>query len=158
MNEEQPTPSFPRRLLAIVYDALLVIALVGVINGLALAVQVKLMDSSSHALYPPVAQGLIVLSVYGFFILFWLAGGQTLGMQAWRIKLVSSNSDKLTFKQTLLRCLAASLSTACLGCGYLWCLIDPERKYWHDRLSNTELILLPKKGGSGPGEKPAELT
>ena len=155
MNAQQPTPSLPRRLVAVVYDALLVIALVAVINGLALAVQVRLIDSGSHALYPPVAQGLIVLSVYGFFILFWLAGGQTLGMQAWRIKLVSSNGDRLTFKQTLLRCLAASLSTACFGCGYLWCLIDPERKYWHDRLSNTELILLPKNGDSEPADKSA---
>ena len=32
-----------------------------------------------------------------------------------------------------------------LGLGYLWCLVDRRNRYWHDYLSGTELILLPKQ-------------
>jgi hypothetical protein len=41
--------------------------------------------------------------------------------------------------------LAASLSWAALGLGFLWQLWDPEKLTWHDRLSNTRLIYYPKK-------------
>ncbi|MCB1843066.1 MAG: RDD family protein [Halioglobus sp.] len=140
-----PPPSLPRRLTAILYDALLVIALVAVTNALALGVQVKVFGSETHELHPQLAQALVITSVYGFFILFWLKQGQTLGMQAWRIKLVGSDGQAPAFGQALLRCLGATLSAACLGLGYLWCLVDPQKRTWHDRLSRTQLILLPRR-------------
>ncbi|GAB5452037.1 MAG: RDD family protein [Halioglobus sp.] len=127
------------------YDLLLVVAVVGVVNAAALGIQVKLLDSADHALNPHLAQALIVTSVYGFFILFWIKSGQTLGMQAWRIKLVTFEGEPPNLRHALVRCLAATLSAACLGLGYLWCLFDSRGRYWHDYLSATELILLPKK-------------
>ena len=73
-----------------------------------------------------------------------MKGGQTLGMQAWRIKLVAIDGSKLRFSQALLRCLGAAISAGCLGLGYLWKLVDRNNRYWHDYLSGTELELLPK--------------
>jgi uncharacterized RDD family membrane protein YckC len=138
------TPSLARRLVAICYDTLLVIAVVAVVSALALALQVYLTGDADQALNPHITQALIVTSVFGFFTIFWLGGGQTLGMQAWRLKLVSAKDTDLTFMQVLLRCLTATLSFACLGAGYLWALVDREGKTWHDRLSGTHLVLLPK--------------
>ena len=37
------------------------------------------------------------------------------------------------------------LSAACVGLGYLWCLFDRDKRYWHDILSGTRLVLLPKR-------------
>ena len=48
------------------------------------------------------------------------------------------------------RCLGALLSAACLGLGYLWCLVDRRGRYWHDYLSHKELILLPKREKKKP--------
>jgi len=31
-----------------------------------------------------------------------------------------------------------------LGLGYLWILVDPQRRAWHDRLSGTRVVVLPK--------------
>tara|TARA_R110000823_G_scaffold130015_14_gene257996 strand:- start:19045 stop:19449 length:405 start_codon:yes stop_codon:yes gene_type:complete len=132
------------------YDALLVIAVVAVTHALALAFQVKVLDSDMHALQPELAQVLLVASVYGFFILFWMKQGQTLGMQAWRIRLVAFDGAPPSFGKALLRCVGATLSAACLGLGYLWCLVDPHKRYWHDYLSRTELMLLPKRVKDGP--------
>ena len=89
-----------------------------------------------------------------FFGWFWLKNGQTLGMQAWRIKLVGFDGAQLTPGRIAIRCLGAALSAACLGLGYLWCLVDRNRRYWHDYLSRTELVLLPKQKKSRTQKKP----
>lgn len=141
------SPSLLRRLAAMVYDTLLVIALVAVVNAVALLVVVRVTAGEQQVLNAHLVQLLAVLSIVGFFSLFWLKSGQTLGMQAWRIKLVDFSGDPPSFGKTLLRCCGASISAACLGLGYLWCLVDRNNRYWHDYLSHTELILLPKTSG-----------
>lgn len=142
---EQPaSPSLPRRLTAILYDVLLVVALVAVVNGLALGALVQLTNGKQQVLNENLVQLLTLLSVFGFYSIFWLKSGQTLGMQAWRIKLVDFHRGRPTAGKALLRCLGACLSAACLGLGYLWCLVDRNNRYWHDYLSGTELILLAK--------------
>ncbi|MDX1735188.1 MAG: RDD family protein, partial [Halioglobus sp.] len=54
--------------------------------------------------------------------------------------------------QALVRCLGATLSAACAGLRFLWCLFDRNKRFWHDYLSLTELILLPlpAKNASSP--------
>ena len=144
-SEQQPgPPSLLRHLVSMVYDGLLVVALVFVVNGIALGVVVQLSGGQQEVLNPHLGQALFVLSLVGFYSAFWLKSGQTLGMQAWRIKLVSIDGQKLRLTQVLLRCAGAALSAACLGMGYLWKLIDRNKRYWHDYLSGTELELLPK--------------
>jgi len=144
-NEAFAAPSLLRRLTAMLYDMLLVVSVVAGVFALALIVQVKLLGSAGHVLHPAVAQALTVASVYGFFIVFWLMDGQTLGMRAWRMKLVDFNGESPTLGKLILRCCGATLSALCLGIGYLWCLIDRRNRYWHDYLSQTELILLPPR-------------
>ena len=140
------SPSLPRRLAAMLYDALLVVALVATVNAIALGVVVQITAGDQQVLNAHLVQLLTALSNVGFFSLFWLHGGQTLGMQAWRIKLVDFQGGPPTTGKALLRCMGACLSAACLGLGYLWCLVDRNHCYWHDYLSGTELILLPRQG------------
>ncbi|MFK7975613.1 MAG: RDD family protein [Halioglobus sp.] len=165
--ENQPYPSLARRLTAMLYDSLLVIALVAVVNAAALGIAHEMSGGSLDTLPPFAVRIVTVLAVFGFFTAFWLKGGQTLGMQAWRIQLISTEHGKsnintqsdtttrtgdntdIRFFQAILRCCAASLSLACFGLGYLWCLFDPQRKYWHCHLSRTQLILLPKREKAG---------
>jgi len=129
-----------RRLAAACYDSLIVLALWFI--GTALV-----MPLSHGAITPehPLAEILYQLYLlaigYLFFAGFWVRDGQTVGMLAWRVKLVQSgNGANPTWRQTLIRYLAALLSWAALGLGFWWSLFDPERKTWHDRLSGTELV------------------
>lgn len=126
------------------YDSLLVIALVFVVNAIALGVVVKLSNGSQETVHPLLVWTLTIVCIVGFYTTFWLTSGQTLGMQAWRIKLERTDGGKPGFKQAVLRCTGAALSLACLGLGYLWRLLDHNKRYWHDYLSGTELILMPK--------------
>ena len=150
-SEQKPSPSLLRRLTAMLYDSLLVVALVGVVNALALAVVAQLTEGKEQILGPPIVQALTILTVVGFFSLFWVKTGQTLGMQAWRIKVVDFQGEAPTTTKAVVRCFGACLSAACLGLGYLWCLVDHHKRYWHDYISRTELILLPKQEKKNAG-------
>ncbi len=90
-------------------------------------------------------RGIALLCTVVFFCAFWSRDGQTLGMQAWRIRLVGFDGGRPHPGRLLLRCAGAIVSAACLGLGYLWCLVDRRGRYWHDHLSRTELVLLPKR-------------
>jgi uncharacterized RDD family membrane protein YckC len=66
-------------------------------------------------------------------------------MQAWRLKVVRQDATALTWVDALKRLGAAILSFAPLGLGYFWLLIDRDKLTWHDRLTRTRVIVLPKK-------------
>jgi len=74
----------------------------------------------------------------------WKRGGQTLGMRPWRLHLRSANEKPLTWRALWLRYLVGTLSLMCAGCGLLWALCDRQRLSWHDRISGTYLVRLPK--------------
>jgi uncharacterized RDD family membrane protein YckC len=108
---------------------------------------------AAHPLFRCYLLGVIV----GFFCWFWLRGGQTLGMRAWRVMLVRDDGAPLTLRDALLRQAAALLSWASLGVGFAWSLFDAQRLTWHDKLTATRLVMLKKPsrvaaGGNTPGE------
>jgi uncharacterized RDD family membrane protein YckC len=74
-----------------------------------------------------------------FFCGFWLHGGQTLGMRAWRIRVVA-DSTALTWQRALARFAAAAVSLLPAGLGLWWSLFDGERRSWHDRWTRTRVV------------------
>lgn len=87
----------------------------------------------------------LVLIVVGFFTLFWVRSGRTLGMQAWRLQVENLQGERISVRQALIRIFAAMLSAACGGLGYLWVVFDPEGCAWHDRISGTRIRWSPKE-------------
>ncbi len=139
MVNDFPHPGLLRRLAALFYDSIVLMALL-----LAATAPVMLLTEGQA-----VAPGnnwyrlyLFVLSG-SFFCFFWLRGGQTLGMRAWRIRVVTDNGKALNLRQCIIRFLAGILSIAPLGLGFLWIAIDRNGRAWHDVLSRTQVILLP---------------
>lgn len=136
--------------MALVYDTFLVLPLVMLAAAIAMGIQIAITGSDATGkvdaatLHPQLVQLLAFTTVAGFYTWFWRLKGQTLGMQAWRIRLRSIDGTPVTVSQCLLRCAAACISIGALGLGYIWCLFDAKQRYWHDHLSGTELELLPK--------------
>lgn len=137
-------PGLLRRLAAIFYDAFLVAGLVVSAFALAylpLAMGLGLEDLRQHPMVRHLL-GLWMLCVAaGFHLWFWTHGGQTLGMRAWRLRLVSVDGGPVGFGRALVRYLVAVLSWLVLGLGFLWVLVDPEKRAWHDLASGTRLVL-----------------
>jgi len=137
-------PGLWRNLLAMVYDTFLVAPLL-MVNGLVLVTIFGPTENAHQANVPAwLMQSTATVIVIAFFTIFWRKSGQTLGMQAWRIKLEASDGTPVSIKQCVVRCLGAIFSIGLLGLGYWWAWIDPEKRRWHDRLSGTRLVLVPK--------------
>lgn len=143
-----PAPAVPpyqtagllRRLGAILYDSLLLLALLFVATALVLPL------TGGEAIAPgnPLYTSYLFFVNFFFFAWFWIHGGQTLGMRAWRIRVQQRNGAPITWGQALLRFLVAIASWLLLGAGFLWALFDKERMTWHDRYSQTVLVVVPK--------------
>ena len=132
-----------RRLAAASYDALVVVALFFIGTALSLTI-------SHDAITPDHPMAELVFRLYllaigfAFFGGFWVRNGQTLGMLAWRVKVVQAgNGGKITWTQALIRYLVSYLSWAAAGLGFWWSLWDADKMTWHDRLSGTRLIRAP---------------
>ena len=141
MQNEYINASLVRRLLAIFYDLLLLLGVLFAVSACAVAFNKG--EAVSHPAYYLV----LIATAFVFFGGFWTHGGQTLGMRTWKIKIITDNGNKVTWKHAAIRFCAATLALIPAGIGFLWMLIDSERLAWHDRLSATRLISLkaPKK-------------
>jgi uncharacterized RDD family membrane protein YckC len=139
-------PSLLRHAAALVYDSLLVLPLMMVSVGCLVALNALLTTSPVPEPQPPQAlvRVMVVFTVAAFYCAFWRKGGQTLGMQAWRIHLVADDGQRPSLKACLIRLGGACISTALLGAGYWSAWMDPQRRYWHDRWSGTHLEYRPK--------------
>ena len=142
MKTEMPPPGLLRRLGAMAYDALLLLAIL-------------MMLSYPYVWFTGgVKPGFLIRTAYQLYLLaicflyyagFWVRGGQTLGLRTWRLKLVRDDGGPITWAIALKRFASALLSWLCLGLGFLWILYDRDKLAWHDRLSGTRLVRLPKE-------------
>jgi uncharacterized RDD family membrane protein YckC len=142
IQHESETPGLLRRLAAMAYDGLLLAGLL----MLAGAPVVMIGGGPPTSPVARTAYRLYLLAViFLFFGWFWTHGGQTLGMRAWRLKLTGLDGAPITWGTAGRRAIFAFFSLALLGLGFLWAIHDRERRTWHDRLSHTRVVLLPKR-------------
>ena len=136
------TVSFIRLAATIFYDALLLTAVLFFATFMLLLIPEEIRNTN------PVVQILKVLWYllvsYIYFVGFWLKGGQTPGMKAWKIKLVNTQGGAPSTKQATIRFFAAILSWALAGAGFLWMIVDRNHLSLHDHLSGSRLLLLMK--------------
>jgi len=131
-----------RRLAAILYDALLVGALLFLATIPFIAMRAgEPVEIGDNAIYRIVLASV----VYVFFVGFWTRAGRTLGMQSWGLQLQSADNSKPTLAAASVRFFAALLSWAPAGLGFLWQLWDKDQLTWHDRISGTRIVYYPKE-------------
>lgn len=141
-----PSAGVLRRLGAMVYDLLLVIALMMVVTALLLPLTGgEAITNERFGAWEYAYRVLLLAVVVGFFGLFWTRRGQTLGMQAWRLKIQREDGALLRWPDVLKRLAFATVGLCLAGFGYWWIWIDRDRLAWPDRWSRTRVVVLPKK-------------
>jgi len=129
-------PGFWRRLLSMIYELLLLVAVL-FIAGLIFHLIFRDTDSP----FFKIVFQLYLLSVAGIdLIWFWTHGGQTLAMQTWKLRVISVDGKKISIRQAIARYLFAVTGISFFGCGILWALFDRDRQFLHDRLAGTRII------------------
>ena len=153
MIDYAPPAGLLKRLMALLYDGFLVLALWFVTAGIFVLVYPQLglpmesingVDRAAPAYLQGLLFPLLMLETWAFYAWFWMRGGQTLGMRAWRLQVRDYRGGPVKLWQTLARFLAACLSWGLFGAGYLVALIAPHQTL-HDRLSGTATVQLPKQ-------------
>jgi uncharacterized RDD family membrane protein YckC len=96
--------ALPTRLAAILYDMILLFSLLFAVTlFLILPLTHGNAITGNNIFY----QLLLLLLMYIYFTWQWCHGGQTLGMRAWKIRLVGPGGRPVTKKQAGLRCVSA---------------------------------------------------
>jgi len=172
-NQHQtPAPAI-KRLLAILYDSFLLIAV------LFLAMAFLLLISGGYPFQAgnPLTTAYLLMVSFVFFGWFWTHGGQTVGMRAWKLRLQQRNGNPVSWQQASLRFITALpawivlligialaseiplhshpwLQALALLPGWLilligiaWLLLDQWPNGWRDRVSGTQVIKLSKPKG-----------
>ncbi|WP_343126326.1 RDD family protein [Dyella sp. C9] len=148
-----------RRLLALLYDLLAVLAIVMVVGYACQRMTGgHLITTDAHAHIAWWYQPLQALVVSAYFVVSWMRGGQTLGMRPWRIRLTARDGGPLRLSQALLRLAVAALPLLLLGLtpwigprAAAWAVvaawtawfglaaIDPLRRAVQDVIARTEI-------------------
>lgn len=130
--------SLARRLLAMLYDAFILLGLL----LLASAIALPFGDAHKVALRDFWFTFWLVIVCFMYLGACWRYGGMTLGMRAWRIRLVSDGDgdEVVSWPGCFCRFLIGALSISALGLGILWALVDKKNRGWHDLAAHTLLI------------------
>jgi uncharacterized RDD family membrane protein YckC len=141
MNDATPSPAhLGRRFAAAIYDFFPLLALWMLTGAASIAVTGGTLD------YHVWWYRLLLLAVTtAYFVLSWRYGGQTIGMRAWRLRVVDRNGASPGWGAALVRFVVAQISFAALLIGFLWCLFERERRGWHDLASGTRVVRIPKR-------------
>lgn len=132
MQNSSPTITLLlRRIAALAYDSLLLVALFFVITATA-TITLNDGESIEHWSYK-----LFLLAVsFAFFDWFWRHGGQTLGMRAWRIRLYAIDGETITRKHTFSH---FAIGLIMFGPTLLFMFANDRQQALHDKLSGTKI-------------------
>ena len=125
-----------RRLAAFCYDLLLLGALIFCFTLILLAIRGGREIPSGSLWF----EACLVAIAGVFFGAFWVHGGQTLGMRAWRIRVVTADGGNLAWRQAMARFAAAVIAALPAGLGLWWSVFDPQGRGWHDRWTHTRVV------------------
>lgn len=131
--------SLTKRYLAVVYEALLMLALTLVLT----AVYYMLLGDASHGWKRLGLQLLLWGAMGAYFVRCWTVTGQTLASQTWKLKVTGQYGQLLNVKHAAIRYIVASILLLPAGLTLWWAMLDKEQQFLHDRLLGSRLILLP---------------
>jgi len=155
-----------RRLAGVAYEALLLTALLLVVNFFLLPFVSPGVAPGRGALTLPDVPGRVIVfcalfaSAAVYFVWSWTGGRRTLPMKTWRMRIVTDEGRALDYRRAFVRYLAAWIGPALalatyvtmkpyglqgvaivpLALNYLAAFVDPDGRFLHDRIAGTRIV------------------
>jgi uncharacterized RDD family membrane protein YckC len=134
---------FGRRLAALVYDVILLAALLVVFTSGAVYLNHRTaVEPESAGAWTYLYRAGLLGVIAGYYLLNWTRSGQTLGMRAWHLRAVTDKGMPMPWNAAAWRLVLAVLAWAPAALGVLWLYVDPEHLALHDRWSKTRVVHL----------------
>jgi uncharacterized RDD family membrane protein YckC len=136
-----------RRLAAILYDSVVLTGLWIIVSFLvtaAFGIEQARSVQGDVVVFNPFYRYAMMAALSGsgllFFGWFWRNSGQTVGMQAWKIKVQNVDGSAISWRQAVLRYVTAPFGLLLCGVGYWWMLMDADRRTWPDITSDSVVV------------------
>jgi uncharacterized RDD family membrane protein YckC len=126
-----------RRIASIIYDALLVLAIL-----IVMSIPFFSFNVEENNLLKITMQAYFYFIIQYFFVWFWVNNEGTLGMKTWKIKIFCDDGEKISYKKAIIRFNIAIISILFFGLGFLISLFRKDKKCLHDIISKTSLSKL----------------
>ena len=158
------TPSIFRRVATLLYEALLLLALVVIASFPVAGLKGATLNGIPHLIF----QAYLLFVTASYFTWFWRHGGQTLAMKTWRLRVLDHHGRKLNLARALARFVLASFFYGPASIGILllffpdrisrvivmwtflpmvatllWARFDADGQFLHDRIAGTRLVNVP---------------
>lgn len=130
-----------RRLMIILYDSFAVLAISFLLTAFWVTGNSGNAITPGQMVYPLYLVSLFVAAWF-YFAVSWRRGGATLGMRAWKVKLITDDGDKISWGYSMLRFCTAWLGLIVFAAGFILSLLRKDRACWHDLLSHSRLVRL----------------
>src|SRR5688572_7398631 len=146
--DPRPGDDGTARLLPRIGAALVDVLLVGSIQVAVVFLTLRLCGLTTAQLHVlpavPMAAFLLMLAA-GYNTAFTVAGGQTIGKMATRVRVVplgapADAAARVTLGSALIRAAGCLLSIVTIGLGYLPALVSDDHRALHDRLADTRVV------------------
>ncbi|MEZ8825611.1 RDD family protein [Vibrio amylolyticus] len=147
-----PPAGLLRRLGALLYDSLIIMAIEMMAAGVVIAVIFALNAAGilsygeysdaadlvgKHPIISPLFTFYLAAVWIYFFVFFWTRAGQTLGMRAWKLQIRNSDRSPISVTQALIR-----VATSGFGLANFCVPFDPKKRGFHDIWAKTEVVVL----------------
>ena len=126
--------SLSRRSMATLLDAVVVSSSVILLADIFQAMTPTALTAAQFA---AAAAGFFGIFWAGYHFLLLMYSGTTLGLRLTRMQLRHFDGKPVLRGARRWRAVTAVLSAACIGLGYVWCLLDEDQLCWHDRITRT---------------------
>jgi len=152
-------PGLFRRLAVVLYDSLVMLAVLFLATALAL----PLTHGQAVSSESPLFQFYLLVVMFLYLGWFWTRAGQTVAMRAWRLRVVGQDGGRIGWGRAWLRFASAlfPMTPAMVWlnmapqvdtwvkllvlllpwlAGFLWIAVDRDKRAWHDILSGTRIL------------------
>ena len=181
MTTSNATIGFWRRVVSLIYESLLLLAIWFIASFIF---HLVFRDPTAVYFRPLFQFYLLVVTGY-YFTWFWTRGGQTLAMQTWKMRVITVDGYRLKMRQAMARYLLAVSGTLFpgvasaifffwvsggnmalgvaggilfSGLGFLWAFFDRDHQYLHDRLAGTQIVKVEESASNAGGPNPKKLS
>ncbi len=124
--------------MACVYELLILIAIWMLFTWL----YVSIFGDATHGAKRLWLQLLLWCITGVYFVVCWVKTGQTLAMQAWKMKVVGEHGELLTLHQAAVRYVLASVLMVAFGVDFLYILVNKQRLLLHDQLLGSRYVFV----------------
>ena len=136
---------FVSRSLAMAIDLALLTSVLVVASLLAAAVGLILPKWTWLATAIPAAVAAVASLVpVTYFLVAGAVAGRTVGKTVMGLRIVGLDGRRLPAARSLLRSVAYLASALPLFAGFLWVLVDGDRRAWHDHIARSRVVYVPR--------------